>query len=111
MNTTYNPKADAEQARIYRDAVTPNTAVPEAMRAMAEKMVDRSREAYDRSKDALDASVVTFERSFDAAGQGAVAFNRKFIDITQRNADGLLAEAAEQDDVPSRGSSRSDDEG
>ena len=72
MNTTYNPQADAEQARIYRDAVTPNTPVPEAMRAMAEKVVDRSREAYDRSKDALDASVVTFERSFDAAGQGPV---------------------------------------
>ena len=85
MNTTYNPQAAAEQARIYRDAATPNTPVPEAMRAMAEKVVDRSREAYDRSKDALDASVTTFERSFDAAGQGAVAFNRKFIDITQRN--------------------------
>ena len=26
MNTTYNPKADAEQARIYRDAVTPRPA-------------------------------------------------------------------------------------
>ena len=62
MNTTYNPQAGAEQARIYRDAVTPNTPVPEAMRAMAEKVVDRSCEAYDRSKDALDASVVTFER-------------------------------------------------
>ena len=49
MNTTYNPKAGAEQARIYRDAVTSNTAVPEAMRAMAEKVVDRSRVAYDRS--------------------------------------------------------------
>ena len=62
MNTTYNPQAAAEQARIYRDAATPNTPVPEAMRAMAEKVVDRSREAYDRSKDALDASVTTFER-------------------------------------------------
>ena len=39
----------------------------------------------DRSKDALDASVATFERTFDAAGQGAVAFNRKIIDIAQRN--------------------------
>ena len=29
--------------------------------------MDRSCEAYDRSKDALDASVVTFERSFDAS--------------------------------------------
>ena len=62
-----------------------DTAVPEAVRAMAEKAVDQSREAYDRSKDALDASVATFERTFDAAGQGAVAFNRKIIDIAQRN--------------------------
>jgi phasin family protein len=29
--------------------------------------------------------VATFERSFDAAGQGAAAFNRKFIDIARRN--------------------------
>jgi hypothetical protein len=47
--------------------------------------VDKRREAYDRSKDALDASVTTFERTCDAAGQGAVAFNRKIIDIAQRN--------------------------
>ena len=32
-----------------------------------------------------DASVVTLERTFDAAGQGAVALNRKIIDIAQRN--------------------------
>ena len=37
----------------------------------------------DRSKDA--ASIATFERSFDAAGRGATAFNRKIIDIAQRN--------------------------
>ena len=47
--------------------------------------MDQSREVYDRSKEALDASVATFERTFDAAGQGAVAFNRKIIDIAQRN--------------------------
>ncbi|MGB6439450.1 MAG: phasin family protein, partial [Methyloceanibacter sp.] len=41
--------------------------------------------AYDRSTDAFEASVTTFERSFDAAGQGAAAFNRKFIDIAKRN--------------------------
>ena len=45
----------------------------------------RVREVYDRSKDALDASVATLERTFDAAGQGAVAFNRKIIDLAQRN--------------------------
>jgi hypothetical protein len=29
--------------------------------------------------------LTTFERSFDAAGQGAVAFNRKIVDIARRN--------------------------
>ena len=86
MNATSNPQTAAEQARKnYRDVTTPDTPVPEAVRAMAEKAVDQSREVYERSKDALDASVATFERTFDAAGQGAVAFNRKIIDIAQRN--------------------------
>jgi len=86
MNATSNPQTAAEQARKnYRDVMTPDTPVPEAVRAMAEKAVDQSREVYDRSKDALDASVTTLERTFDAAGQGAVAFNRKIIDIAQRN--------------------------
>ena len=39
----------------------------------------------DRSADAFEASVATFEKSFDAAGQGAAAFNRKIIDIARRN--------------------------
>jgi hypothetical protein len=43
------------------------------------------REAYDRSKDAFEASVASFERSFDAAGHGAAAFNHKIIDIAHRN--------------------------
>ena len=47
----------------------------------------QTREASDRSWDALDTSVTTFERSFDAAGQGAVAFNRKIVDIARRNVD------------------------
>ena len=76
MNATSNPQTAAEQGRKnYSDAV----------RATAEKAVDQSREVYDRSKDAVDASVTTLERTFDAAGQGAVAFNRKIIDIAQRN--------------------------
>jgi hypothetical protein len=47
--------------------------------------VDQTREAYDRSTEAFEASVATFEKSFDAAGQGAAAFNRKIIDIARRN--------------------------
>ena len=31
--------------------------------------------------------MTTFERSFDAAGQGAAAFNRKMVDIARRNVD------------------------
>ena len=64
-----------------------DTAVPEGVRALAEKTVAQTREAYDRSKDAFDASLTTFERSFDAAGQGATAFNRKIVDIARRNVD------------------------
>ena len=86
MNATSNPQTAAEQDRKnYRDVTTADAAVPESVRAMAERAVDQSREVYDRFKDALDASVTTLERTFDAAGQGAVAFNRKIIDIAQRN--------------------------
>ena len=86
MSATDNPQTAFEQGRKnYRDLTTPDAALPETVRAMIEKAVDQSREVYDRSKDALDASVATLERTFDAAGQGAVAFNRKIIDIAQRN--------------------------
>ena len=86
MSATDNPQTAFEQVRKnYRDLTTPDAALPETVRAMVEKAVDQSREVYDRSKDALDASVATLERSFDAAGQGAVAVNRKIIDIAQRN--------------------------
>ena len=91
MNATSNPQTAAEQARkSYRDVTTQlgqlglDTSVP-AVRAIAEKSVAQTREFYDRSNDALDASVATFEKTFDAAGQGAAAFNRKIIDIAQRN--------------------------
>ena len=92
MNTSHNPQAAADQARnTYRKVTSQlgllglDTTIPEGVRALAEKSVSQTREAYDRSKGALDASISTFERSFDAAGQGATAFNRKIIDIAQRN--------------------------
>ena len=92
MNTTLNSQAAVDQARdTYRNLTTQlgllgfDTAIPEAVRSVAEKTVAQSRDVYDRSRTALDASIATFERSFDAAGQGAAAFNRKIIDIAQRN--------------------------
>jgi phasin len=72
------------------DAVNPGAEVPEAMRAMAEESVAQTREVYDRSRDMLDASVATLEKTFDAAGQGVTAFNRKILDITQRNVNSLF---------------------
>ena len=92
MTVTFNPQAAADQARnAYRNVTAQlgllalDTAIPEALGTVAEKTVGQTREAYDRSKDALEASIATFERSLDAAGWGAAAFNRKIIDIAQRN--------------------------
>ena len=62
-----------------------NTQVPEAVRALAEKNIAQTRELYERSKDALEVVIASWERSFDAANQGAAALNRKAIEITQRN--------------------------
>jgi phasin len=89
MNTNSKPQAAVEQASKNYLASTAqfgfNTSIPESVRATVVKAVDQSREVYNRSRDALDASVTTLERTFDAAGQGAVALNRKIIDIAQRN--------------------------
>jgi phasin len=93
MNESFNPQVAAEKARdTYRknaaqvENLALDTSVPEAVRAMAEKTVAQTREVYERSKGTLDASI----EMFDAAGQGAVAFNRKFIDIAQRNVNSVF---------------------
>ena len=92
MTNTYSPQAAAEQARdSFRQAAKEfeklklDTTVPESVRALAEKTVNQSREAYERGKEALEEALDSLERSFDAAGQGATAFNRKLIDLAQRN--------------------------
>jgi phasin len=94
MIATDNPQTAANQARATYRKMTDqlgqlgfDTAVPEGVRALAEKTVAQTREACGRSLDAFDASLTTFERSFDAAGQGAAAFNRKIVDIARRNID------------------------
>ena len=90
MNDTINPKVAAETARdTYRKTAAQfqagNTEVPEAMRVLVENNITKTRELYERSKDALEAALQSWERSFDAVGQGAVALNSKVIDIAQRN--------------------------
>lgn len=92
MSITLNSKVTAEEPReTYHktngqfDVVTLDTVVPEAAHELAEKTVAQTREAYERSKNALEASLETVERSYDALGQGAAALNRKIIEIAQRN--------------------------
>jgi hypothetical protein len=94
MTLTNTPQAPADQVRDpYRHTTDQlcqlglDTAVPEGVRALAEKFAAQNRESYDRYLDAFDASVATFERTFEAAGQSATNFNRKIIDIARRNAD------------------------
>lgn len=55
--------------------------VPESMRTLAEKSVVQTRELCENS---LEAVLESWERFVDA-GQGAVALNRKAIDIARRN--------------------------
>ena len=75
MAATSNPQAAADQARnAYRNVTAQlghlalDTAIPEAVRALAEKSVAQTREAYDRSKDALDASIALFEKILRRCG-------------------------------------------
>jgi len=95
MNDYFNPQEAADQTHpTYRKLTAQlgliglDTTIPEGVRALAEeKTVGQTREFYDRSIGDFEASVATFERTFDAAGQAAAAFNRKVIDIAQRNLD------------------------
>ena len=66
MTTTYDPQVAAEQSRAaYREMTDQlgklglDAAVPEGVRAIAEKTVAQTREACDRSLDAFDASLTT----------------------------------------------------
>ena len=74
-----------ETAAKEFEALKFDAEVPESVRSMAESTVNQTREAYERGKEALDESIDALERSFDADGHGATAFNRKLIDIAQRN--------------------------
>jgi hypothetical protein len=88
MNIALNREATADKSREATrktngqfETFTLGAAFSEAVRELAEKSVDQTREAYDRAKDSLEATVDTMARSFDALGQGAAALNRKVIEI------------------------------
>ena len=91
MTESTSAKVAADTARAYRkttqefEQFAKDAQMPEAVRVFAEKNIAQSRELYERSKDAFDKVLESWEKTFDAAGQGAVALNRKMVDITQRN--------------------------
>ena len=65
----------------------PVTQVPDTFRVLAESNVAQTRELYERSKNTLQAVLESWQKSFGAAGQGAAALNRRFIDLAERNID------------------------
>jgi phasin len=92
MKEPFDPEAATEKARdSYRkhaaqfEEFVRDTEIPETMRVLAERNITQLRETYERSKDALEAVLSSWEKSFGATGQGAVVLNRKIMDIAQRN--------------------------
>lgn len=90
MNIALKREPTADKSRdVHREtstqfqAVTFDTASPQAAE-LAETSIAQ-REAYDRSKNALETAIGTVARSFDALGQGTAALNRKIIEIAQWN--------------------------
>jgi hypothetical protein len=69
-----------DQFEGFRDAQ-----VPAPLRDLAESNIAQTREIYERSKDTLQAVLASWQRSFGAANQGAVALNFKIMDIAERN--------------------------
>jgi hypothetical protein len=87
------PRVASRKARNAHHIINPHfeefrdAQVPDSIRSLAENNIAHTRELYERSKSALLAVLASWEKSFGAAGQGAVAFNRKIMDIVERNID------------------------
>jgi hypothetical protein len=69
-----------DQFEGFRDA---QVAAP--LRDLAESNIAQTREVYERSKEALQAVLASWQKSFGAANQGAAALNFKIMDIAERN--------------------------
>ena len=80
---TKKPSGTYLKAAVKFEERARNAQMPHSMRALAEKSVVQTRELCERS---LETVLESWERFVDA-GQGAVALNRKAIDIARRNID------------------------
>src|SRR5215472_4847761 len=83
LNDTTDRSRDTYGYKTER--MTLDTALPEAARELAEMSLAETRQAYERSKSALEAALDTQARSFDSLSQGSAALNRKIIEIAHRN--------------------------
>jgi hypothetical protein len=61
--------------------------VPAALRAAAERNLAHGRELYEHSKSTVQAVLESWQKSFGAVGQNAVAINRRMIEVAGRNMD------------------------
>ena len=72
-----------------------STTVQDTFRGLAERNLTQTREVYEHSKNTLQAILESWEKTFGAAGQGAVALNRSIIDIADRNINNTFNLAAD----------------
>ncbi len=59
--------------------------LPDTLRALAERNAAQTRAFYERSETTLKSGLESWQKSFSAAGQGAVALNTKIVAIAGRN--------------------------
>ena len=79
------PRPASAKGRAAHQIEELHPQVPASMRALAEMNVAQTRALYQRSANAFETVFESWEDCLDAAGQGAVAFNRKIMDIAERN--------------------------
>ncbi len=98
MSDSYTPQDASEDVKHMAEETTEKmeeaasrytsafeSGLPEGMRAMAEKAVAQTREGYEVAKGNMEETVHAWEKSFDAYGQGAAAFQQKLLEIAQSN--------------------------
>lgn len=61
--------------------------VSETLRGFAEQNVAQTRELFEHSKSTFQTVLESWQKSFGAAGQNAIALNRRMIDVAERNMD------------------------
>src|SRR5262249_12524466 len=80
-SVTKNPRGTHLKTAVKFEELARYAQMPLSMRSLAEKSVVQTRELCERSFETV---LVSWDRFVDA-GQGAVALNRKAIDIARRN--------------------------